>query len=159
MLTLIGCVDTWKTGNLEVWPGCWSAYVMFVCSLGRKNPNPQSSYSSQTRALCPVMPFSREGGGSRGLVTARNIPCDWPSRSRPGPSPIGCPWRRHADQLLELHNNNKRRSSRGTEEETDWRKKEKKDKLHCDSWCTVLKVTFFYILFLPRRNLKFFYLS
>lgn len=55
---------------------------------------------------------------------------------------------------VELHNNNKRRRSRGPEEETDW-----KETPHCDSRCAVLKVTLFYILFLPRRNPKFFYFS
>lgn len=72
-------------------------------------------------------------------------------RAAPDPPsfpPIGCPWRRHADQLLELHNN-KRRSSWESEEET-YRRKAKIN--YTVTPVTVRKVTLLYFSFFREET-------
>lgn len=90
--------------------------------------------------------FIPPGGVSRSLSTARDSEVDWLSRGRLRPWCL-LEWR-HSDQLLELHNNNKReQSGRGGND----RRKQDQRLPTLSSRSDV----FLNGLFLPRRNICF----
>lgn len=128
-------------------PGYLTRKLVILC-------NPLRPPGSLLAALCPVMSFS---GGSRGLVTALKSRRDWSRRSAavlPLPPLPASRRRRHSDQLLELHNNNKRGSSLGRKRSEG---AEKRNDTVTPDVHTIKE--HFYILFLLRRITKIFFLS
>lgn len=88
---------------------------------------------------------------SHGLVTARNALCDWPSRSRPVPS-NRLLWATSRRSAVGAPQQQQKKEQSGHRGGNGLKEKKKNRTVTPDE-----QSLDFYILFLPRRNLKFFY--